>query len=375
NNETVGYTRLAFSNEEEQAIGWVKNELELIGAEVRIDSIGNLFGRIGPKDVAAVAFGSHLDTVRQGGLYDGALGVMVGLECLRFLKENQYDQRTAYELICFKAEEGNPLGGTFGSRAVTGKIDFNNVDLHLLDSYNIQKDYILQAKKDFPKYKSFLELHIEQGTVLEDNNNKIGIVTNIAGISRNHISVKGSAGHSGTMPMLSREDALVKASEIVVYIHEEAKKLQDGTVATIGELNVNPNLPTVIPGSVDFTFEVRGGKQTSINSFEQKICEWIENNYSAEIVKGVRKDSNQLSSRVIDKLNQAATELNIPVLELVSGANHDANSLTSHTEVGMVFVTSINRIRHNPDEASDCKYINHAATIMLKTLVNSQNNN
>jgi len=370
NSGEKGYTRLAFSNEEDNAIAWVQKELELLGAEVRIDGVGNLFGRIGPSNVKAIAFGSHLDTVKNGGLFDGALGVFVGLECLRTLKENQFDKQTAYELICFKAEEGNPLGGTFGSRAASGKIDLNTIAINLLKSFNFSKDDIIKSEKSFPKYKAFLELHIEQGTVLENNHNKIGIVTNIAGISRNHITVKGSAGHSGTMPMHSRKDALVKASEIVTHVHEEAKRRGNGIVATIGQLQVNPNLPTVIPESVDFTFEVRGGKQDEIDFFEQEISTWIKDNYEVEVEKGVRKNANHLSAEIIQRLNDTAEDLDISVLNLVSGANHDANSLTTETEVGMVFVPSINGISHNPEESSDWKYIEQAAQIMFKTLMN-----
>src|SRR5699024_3561964 len=255
NSGTEGYTRLAFSHEENQAIAWVQKELELLGAEVRVDSVGNLFGRIGPQNIRPIAFGSHLDTVKNGGLFDGALGVFVGLECLRVLKENQFDKQKSYELICFKGEEGNPLGVTVGSRAATEQIDLNTLDDSLLSPFDLSKDKLLKASDNFPGYKAFLELHIEQGTVLENNNNKIGVVTNIAGISRNHIAVKGSAGHSGTMPMLSREDALVEASEIISHIHEEAKKPQNEIVATVGQLQVVPNLPTVIPETVNLTFE------------------------------------------------------------------------------------------------------------------------
>src|SRR5699024_5567638 len=129
-------------------------------------------------------------------------------------------------------------------------------------------------------------------------------------------------------------------------------------------------LPTVIPESVEFTFEVRGGKQDRIDFFEQEISTWIKDNYEVKIEKGVRKNANHLSAEIIHRLNDTAEKLDISVLNLVSGANHDANSLTTKTEVGMVFVPSINGVSHNPEESSDWKYIEQAARIMLKTLMN-----
>lgn len=370
NDGNEGYTRLAFSKEENQAIEWVKKELESYGASVRKDKIGNLYGRIGPDNTPAIAFGSHLDTVKHGGLFDGALGVFTGLECIRVLKECKLETNTAYELIVFKGEEGNPLGGTFGSRTVTGQIDPKIFDETLLKSLNVSREDIIDSLNTLPEYKTFIELHIEQGTVLESNENKTGIVTNIAGISRSHIIVKGTPGHSGTMPMNSRNDALVKASEIVIHIHNEAQKLTNGTVATVGQLNVHPNLATVIPGDVEFTFEVRSGEQQNINTFEKKILDWITNNYNVEIKPLVKKKANKLSVDVRERIKDAAVELNIPTMELVSGANHDANSLTKHTNVGMIFVPSIDGISHNPKENSEWKYIHHAAKIMLQTLIN-----
>lgn len=369
NSGTKGYTRLAFSKEEDQAIDWVAEKLRSYGARVRKDRIGNLYGRIGPEEAPVIAFGSHLDTVKHGGLFDGALGVFVGLECIRALKDQMADAKVAFELICFKGEEGNPLGGTFGSRVVTGQVDPDAFDDSLLESLGVTKEEIRDAAGTLPEYKAFLELHIEQGTVLEQNGNRTGIVTNIAGISRSHIKVLGTPGHSGTMPMNSRDDALVHASEIVLHIHRAVKKFTDGTVATVGQLNVMPNLATVIPGEVELTFEVRSGNQESIDAFEKEILDWAKASYHVDITPGVKKKANKLSESVRAVLNEAAAKLGLPVMELVSGANHDANSLVNHTEVGMLFVPSINGISHNPEENSEWDYIENAAKVMVEALV------
>lgn len=372
NTADAGYNRLAFSEEEKGAISWLEEELKKNDIRVRRDAIGNLFARIGPKDKPVYAFGSHLDTVKNGGLYDGALGVIAGLECLLQLKEYN-SQNTAYELVCFVGEEGNPLGGTFGSRVITGQVNSEELDDDVLQAAGMTKEQVQEASNTIEDYAGFIELHIEQGTVLENNNNKTGIVTNIAGIVRNHITVSGEAGHSGTMPMEYRKDALVMASEIVEYINEEVRKLDDGTVATVGQFEVKPNAATIIPGEVEMTFEVRSGSKERLETFPEEVLNWIKDNYDVKVAEGVKKPTNAMSDKIIGATEQAAEKLNQPTLLMLSGANHDTNTLAPLMDTGMIFVPSIAGISHNPAEKSDWKYIGNAVNIMLETLKSLDN--
>ena len=367
NSGSEGYNRLAFSKEEKDAINWLEEELKNNGISVRRDSIGNLFARIGPEDKPVYAFGSHLDTVKNGGLYDGALGVMAALECLLQLKE-QNSQNTAYELVCLVGEEGNPLGGTFGSRVITGQVNSDDLEDDILKAADLTKEQIKDASNTIQDYAGFIELHIEQGTVLENNGNKTGVVTNIAGIVRNHITVLGEAGHSGTMPMEYRKDALVMASEIVQYINSEVRKLDDGTVATVGQLEVRPNAATIIPGEVEMTFEVRSGNKDRLESFPKEVLSWIKENYDVKIKPGVTKPTNSMSDKIIETIEQAGAKLNLPTIRMLSGANHDTNTLAPFMDTGMIFVPSIDGISHNPAEKSDWKDIENAVNIMLETL-------
>lgn len=367
NSDSRGYNRIAFSKEETAAIDWLEGMLKKQDIKVRRDSVGNLFARIGPENKTAYAFGSHLDTVKYGGLYDGALGVIVGLECLLHLNRNNVNDN-AYELICFVGEEGNPLGGTFGSRLITGQIDIESLDDKLIESQNMSKDILKKAHNTLDDYSGFIELHIEQGTVLESNDNKIGVVTSIAGIVRNHIKVKGSAGHSGTIPMNNRKDALVMASEIVKYINTEVKRLGEGTVATVGQFEVKPNVVTIVPGEVDMTFEVRSGSSQILKTFPNEIIGWIEENYDVDITPGVVKPTNKMSKNIIDRIEKAGETLGIGTMGIISGANHDTNTLAPFIETGMIFVPSIDGISHNPLENSDWQYIEDASNIMLETL-------
>lgn len=367
NTADAGYNRLAFSKEEKDAINWLEEELKNNNISVRRDTIGNLFARIGPVDKPVYAFGSHLDTVKNGGLFDGALGVMAGLECLLQLKKSN-PQNTAYELVCLVGEEGNPLGGTFGSRVIAGQVNPDNLEGDILQAAELTKELIQEASNTIENYAGFIELHIEQGTVLERNGNKTGVVTNIAGIVRNHITVIGEAGHSGTMPMEYRKDALVMASEIVQYINEEVRKLDDGTVATVGQLEVRPNAATIIPGEVEMTFEVRSGSKDRLETFPKKVLSWIKDNYDVKVVPGVRKPTNAMSDKIIESIEQAGEGLNLPTMRMLSGANHDTNTLAPFMDTGMIFVPSIEGISHNPAEKSDWEYIENAVNIMLETL-------
>jgi|SRR5699024_2170584 len=367
NSGNKGYNRLAFSREENAAIKWLEEKLEKQGVKVRRDSVGNLFARIGPEDKPAYAFGSHLDTVKNGGLFDGALGVIVGLECLLKLKEDNVNDN-AYELICFVGEEGNPLGGTFGSRLITGQINIDKIDNQLLESQGFTKEALKKASNSLEKYSGFIELHIEQGTVLEDNENKIGIVSSIAGIVRYQIKVRGESGHSGTIPMNRRKDALLMASEIVQYVNSAVNQLHDGTVATIGHFVVKPNVVTVVPGEVEMTFEVRSGSNETLKTFSNDVVKWIENHYEVDVTKSVEKPSNEMSGRIIDAITTAGESLGLQTMSIVSGANHDTNSLAPYIDTGMIFVPSIDGISHNPKEKSDWVYIENAANIMLETL-------
>lgn len=372
NTAEAGFNRLAFSSEEKNAINWLEEELVKNDIEVRRDTIGNLFARIGPKDKPIYAFGSHLDTVKNGGLYDGALGVIAGLECLLKLKEFE-PENAAYELICFVGEEGNPLGGTFGSRVITGQIKPDELNEDALKEAGMTEEQVRKASNTIENYVGFIELHIEQGSVLENNGNKTGIVTNIAGIVRNHITVLGEAGHSGTMPMDYRKDALVMASEIVQYINNEVRKLNDGTVATVGQLEVKPNAATIIPGEVEMTFEVRSDSKERLETFPEEILSWVRNNYDVKVKPGVRKPANAMSDKIIEATEQAGITLDLPTMRMMSGANHDTNTLAPFMNTGMIFVPSINGISHNPAEKSDWEYIGNAVNIMFKTLKSLDN--
>lgn len=363
-----GYTRLAYSPEEKQALHWLRTELSRLSVAVREDKIGNVFGRWGEADKPAIAFGSHLDTVPEGGLFDGALGVIVGLECLQTLMEHQYQPEVPLELIGFVGEEANPLGGTFGSRAIAGLIEYSKEFDSSLHTIGYSWEDVVSSKRTSRDYRCFLELHIEQGAVLETHQKKIGIVTSIAGIRRLFVKVHGRASHSGTTPMSLRQDALLDAARLVQKVNELAVQAQGDIVATVGEMSVFPNLANVVPGEVELMIEIRGSDLDEMLSLDMAIREWIGQNLNADLSLAVQKDPTHLSPAIQSCIDEICRSSHIPHRYMFSGANHDANAMNAITEVGMIFVPSKDGISHHPDEFTSWEDIEIGGNVMLQTI-------
>lgn len=368
-DETPGYNRPAFGSREEEAIRWLQRYVEALDIPVRRDGVGNAYAKWGASDQPAVAFGSHLDTVPNGGLFDGALGVVVGLECLEVLKENGVRPSAALELICFVGEEANPLGGTFGSRAATGRIEQNETVDRKLSEQGFSREDVGNAERTADEFQAFLEMHIEQGQVLEKAEIPVGIVTSIAGILRFRVTFFGRAAHAGTTPMAMREDALVRASAFVQDVFRCADERDDSTVATVGTLDVRPGAANVVPGEVELTVEIRGSGTEEMEALEADLLDQLKRTGNNETERTVYKKPVHLSERVQETMEQAAADASVSSKRMLSGANHDAGSMTALTDVGMLFIPSIGGISHHPDEESSWEDIEQGANVMLHTII------
>lgn len=363
-----GYTRLAYSPEERAALEWLTERMRGLGMAVRQDRIGNVYGRLGAAEGRAIAIGSHLDTVPQGGLYDGALGVAAGLECLETWIEHGGEPKVPLELIAFVGEEANPLGGTFGSRAAAGLIARDEVLEDKLPEHAYTWEDIAESRIAPAAYHSFLELHIEQGAVLEQNGESIGVVTAIAGILRLAVRIIGKASHAGTTPMTLRQDALVDATRLIQVVNESAKAAGGDIVATVGEIHASPNLPSVVPGEVQLMIEIRGSTWESMEQVADQLREWMARTIRAEVSVAVEKRPNRMSDSVQASIAEACEQLGVSYRRMYSGANHDANSMTAITDVGMIFVPSVDGLSHHPDEFTSWTDIEVGANVMLRTL-------
>lgn len=368
NTGEAGFNRIAFSLEERGALEWLKHKLNAIQVTVKEDAVGNVFGKFGANNLPSISFGSHLDTVRNGGLYDGALGVLAGLECLQTLVENGYKPTKPLELIAFVAEEANPLGGTFGSRALAGMLDESYTDdkLKIANLTRAQCEKAIRSQREF---EAFLELHIEQGFVLEENRAKIGVATAISGILRIFVRIQGDARHAGTTPMHRRNDALLQAASLVQFVNNVAKKQESNLVATVGEFNVYPNLASVVPGAVECMIEIRGDLWEEIESVEVMISNWCEQHIDASLRRDVVKYPNALDASIQQAVTNVCEENEVSYTKMLSGANHDTKSMATLSKAGLIFIPSKDGISHHPDEYSSWEDIEIGTNVLLKTLV------
>lgn len=370
NAGSEGYTRLAYSPEEKQALNWLQEKMKALSLTVSQDRVGNVTGRWGETSKPAIAFGSHLDTVPNGGLYDGALGVIVGLECLETLQEAGMTPEVPLELTAFVGEEANLLGGTFGSRAMAGSAKQSEDFEYKLRQHDFTWEDVQSAKRSKEDYHCYLELHIEQGALLETNEKQIGIVTAIAGILRLAVQVKGRASHSGTTPMHLREDALLDAARLIQEVNRLAVAANSDIVATMGEIAISPNLANVVPGQADLMIEIRGSSWDEMKGIEEQIRSWAKANINAELSVAVEKHPMSLPGSIQACIDAACQKQGVSYQYMFSGANHDANSMTALADVGMIFVPSKDGVSHHPDEYTSWEDIEVGANVMLETLQN-----
>ncbi|WP_442598740.1 Zn-dependent hydrolase [Neobacillus sp. D3-1R] len=377
-----GTTRLTYSQEDLQARNYLKEKMKEYGLQVREDGLGNIFGKLEGtlEDSPSVLIGSHFDSVPNGGSYDGPAGVVAALEVAALFRKNGLKPKYPLEVIAMIEEEGSRFGGgLMGSRGITGLLSeedfFNLKDKDGISTAQamakIGLDSSLPKKRDPKTMKAFLELHIEQGPILEEKQIPIGIVEAIVGLTQLEVTVEGQAGHAGTTPMDRRSDALVTAAKIIAQIPEMAIEEGEGTVMTTGRLNVFPNGANVIPDKVVFTVDLRSGKEEHVQNVLKKVYSLIES-YSGN---GIQTKTEQLlyiqpkgmNPDIISLFKQKSSELGIQSCSINSGAGHDAMVLSDFTDVGMLFIPSKNGLSHCPEEWSDSRDLANAVQILFET--------
>ncbi len=386
--EGGGITRLAYSVEEQDSRNYLKNLMSNIGMIIKEDAIGNIYGTLtGSENIEPVVSGSHLDSVPLGGCYDGTLGVMCALESIRTIKENNSKHIRPIQLIVFSCEESSRFNmATLGSKAITGKLNIENLK-NLKDKSGIS---VYEAAKEFgcniddlnsavlkeDSIYSYIELHIEQGPVLENSEIPVGIVTGIASPIRYELTIKGRADHSGATPMNMRKDALVTASKIVLGIEDIAKNRgSDTVVATIGYANAVPGVLNVIPGEVKLGIDIRDIDKDSLFEVDNLINELIENSVNEdeldyELVQLCKDTPTKLDKKIIDLLESEANKLSIKSLKIPSGAGHDAMHMPKISKyTGMIFVPCKEGISHNVKEEINLEDIYQATNVLANSLL------
>ena len=351
----------------------VRNKMEELGMQVNQDVAGNIHGVLPGSDPKAksIIMGSHLDTVPSGGLYDGAYGVAGALEVVRRLKESGVQLRHPIEIYGFNAEESNPVGGTFGSRAITGLVDPHQPGLEeALQGYGRTVQEIMDCQRDFHDAKCYLELHIEQGDHLDDIGVQIGVVRGIVGIVRYKITALGHSNHAGTTQMKNRRDAMVAMARLIAQADQRCREIDDTLVLTVGTIQCWPDSENVIPGKVECSFEMRhmdGEKTDAMIQAIEEITKTIDT-VTFQIEKQIDKGSVRCDEHLMQLIDQAAEEEGASRVVLPSGAGHDANPMAHRLSMGMIFVPSKDGLSHCGEEWTAPEDLTRGADVLYRTV-------
>jgi allantoate deiminase len=380
-----GITRQTFSAEYQGALNYVIDQFNQFGATVSICPGGNLRGRFSGSDenAPAVMMGSHLDSVVNGGQFDGVVGVVTALEAARSIVEDEISHRLPVDVVIFPEEEGSRFGrGLLGSSVWTGRLDVDRLN-SIVDAngvaypeamaqagLTVNDNRLLKA----PALAAMLEVHIEQGAVLEKNGHRIGVVEAIAGIQQLNVTIKGTADHAGTTPMEGRRDPLQAAARIIIAIDEIARNTGPHTVATVGRITCEPAQVNVIPGRVRFSVDIRDADKKLLDSAVaqiqrtvQSICS--ERQLGIEIGRLSEAEPVVLSDDIINLLEKKSRENEIASFRMISGAGHDTALVAELTKAGMIFVPSRDGLSHCPQEFSRIEDIALACEILLAAVV------
>lgn len=385
--EDRGIYRMAFTKSDMQARRWLSDKLRAAGLTSSMDGAGNVFGSfVGRHSGPALLVGSHLDTVPAGGPLDGALGVVVGLECLRRITEEdlQHDL-TPIELVAFSDEEGRFDGGFFGSRAVRGNlipqtihdaVDFDGTSLSAcMTAAGLEPMAALDARRAPDSIRGYLELHIEQGAVLESLGVPIGIVENITGLFRWQIRLIGRADHAGTTPMAMRCDALQGLAEFAGEIPRILEE-NDGeaSVATIGYVRLQPGTANTVPGEVEFSLDVRDTDAEVLDQLAHQTRRALSaiarrRGLMFEFHEHSRIEPVACDHEIVEAVTRASESLGIKGHRMNSGAGHDAQVMAEIVPAGMIFVPSVGGRSHSVAEWTHTEDIVAGANVTLNTLL------
>ena len=388
-------TRLVFSIKELRSRQLLIHMMRQAGLKIHIDAIGNIFGRWEGTDPSAPAVlaGSHLDTVIHGGKYDGPVGVIGALEAVRTISENKIPVRSPIEVVCFVGEESSRFGfSTLGSSLLAGEVQpkdlTNAVDSQgtkletVLLSLGISRRNMSSLKRPPKTLKAYLELHIEQGPILEAKKKRIGLVTSIAAPSRFKIIFKGQADHSGTTPMEMRKDALVASSHLIEYVEKVCKKfssMEKGrVVGTVGAMKIEPGVINAVPGRAELSIDIRSisaqAKDRVSGMVKQRARDIARKRHIGVEILTIREEHPvPLDNRLLRLTREICDEKGIIYEIMPSGAGHDAMQMAKITPAGMIFVPSRRGISHNPMEWTDPEDIGLGSQLLMETIIRVAN--
>ena len=381
-NPEGGVSRVAFSQADIQGREYIMTLMREAGLKVRTDAAGNILGRRDGLDsnLPPIVFGSHIDSVPGGGNYDGDVGVIGSIECAQVLHENNFTTRHPLEVVVFSDEEG----GLVGSRAMIGKLTPDALQVVSHSGKTIRQgiraiggnpDKLSEARREKGAIKAFIELHIEQGGILDDKKIEIGVVEGIVGIKWWDVTIEGFANHAGTTPMNNRRDAMLAAARLTIAVNEVATSMPGRQVATVGRIKAEPGAPNVIPGRVVMSVEIRDLSSQKIDLVFEKIQEkakQIAKQTGTEIsfafidIAAIPAPTDTRMRKII---GEASKDLGLSFQVMPSGAGHDAQDIAQITPTGMIFVPSVGGISHSPKELTRPQDMANGANVLLQTIL------
>ncbi|MFC0272863.1 M20 family metallo-hydrolase [Metabacillus herbersteinensis] len=384
----TGVCRLALSEEDRQGVESVKKWMEEAGLKARIDHFGNLIGRLEGMNPKApiLMLGSHIDSQPYGGRFDGVIGVLGALEVVQTMNEQNIVPKMPIEVVAFSDEEGCRFNkGLFGVRGILGKLDEG--ELERTDKNGVTRREALVHfgcdptrfnESEYPEesISAFLEMHIEQGPILEAKDTPVGIVTGISGPLWLTVELEGFAGHAGSVPMQMRQDALVGAAKIIVALNELASHdMNAPTVGTVGSMKIFPDSRNIIPEKVSFTIDLRDIDSTRRDRIEEvlrlKINEIAENHQlTYKISEDTNSEPRYCSKRIMNIMRNECSDIGLNSIELMSGPFHDSLAMSYVCEYGMIFVRCKDGISHNPKEFSTIEDISLGTELLYRTTIN-----
>jgi N-carbamoyl-L-amino-acid hydrolase len=376
-----GVSRPAFSESDVEARRYMMNLMRHAGLNVRVDPVGNIFGRREGTVAATgtILFGSHIDTVPEGGLYDGALGSLGAVEVAHSLAEGGYRNRHPLGVVVWCDEES----GLTGSKGYVGELSQEAVNEPGSDGVRLADKIrriggdptrVAEAVPEPGSIAAYIELHVEQGSVLDNDGTNIGVVEGFVGIDQYDVVITGAANHAGTTPMDQRANALLPAAELVLAVERIVKATPGDQVGTVGAFVVSPGAPNVIPGQVALTVELRDLDSDRLQPIWQAILSELEEISERhgtsfaiqprQSVAGIRTDEGLCKT-----ISQAAEELGLTTRHMPSGAGHDAQKLASICPTGMIFVPSVDGVSHSTREYTHSDDVARGANVLLQAVL------
>jgi len=379
-----GVSRLALSNEDLAARSWFADRIEEAGLQVRDDEVGNLSGLLCAEDPQAktLMIGSHLDTVPNGGRYDGAIGVLIALECLRRISESDIKLRCHLEAINFTDEEGT-WKSLFGSNGVIGKISAADIDDALQDNMpfraalyraGIMLEEIQSARRDPAAILGFLEVHIEQGKTLHERDLDLGIVKTIVGRTTYNVMFYGEAAHAGTTTADERRDALHGAAAFITAAHQLIRSEYPTGVVNCGHLSVVPDSFNVVPAEASLRMEIRHPDTPTLMEMEARLIRLAQecardHRLTVSTQRELYREAERMSGYLVKQIESACRAEDVRCISIASYSGHNAQIMNQMVPAGMIFLPSVDGVSHNPREFTEWRHVELGANVLLRTIL------